>query len=91
MTVHDQIRANRWRTLVVLFGFAVLVAAIVLGIAGAYDPSFAGLFGIGAVIYGLVAYFNSGKMVASIAGAHPITRNDHRELWNAVDNAAIAA
>jgi len=75
----------------VLLGFGLLVVAIVLAIAGAYSPSFAGLFGMGAVVYGIVAYLNSGKMVASIAGAHPITRSEHRDLWNAVDNAAIAA
>ena len=91
MTVYDQIRANRWRTVVVLFGFAVLIAALVLAIGGLYDPSIAGMLGVVAVIYGLIAYFQSGRIVAGVAGAHPITRSEHRELWNAVDNAAIAA
>ncbi|MCW2926533.1 MAG: HtpX-2 peptidase [Thermoleophilia bacterium] len=91
MTVHDQIRANRWRTLVVLLGFGVLILVIVAIIAGAYDPSLAGLFGAGALVYGLFAYRSSGAMLASISGAKPITRQEHRELWNAVDNAAIAA
>lgn len=91
MTVHDQIRANRWRTLVVLMGFGVLILAVVAVVGGAYDPSLAGLIGAGALIYGLIAYRSSGKMVASISGARPITRSQHPELWNSVDNAAIAA
>jgi heat shock protein HtpX len=57
----------------------------------AYDPSLAGVVGIIAIVYGLISYFASGRMVAAISGARPITRSEHRELWNAVDNAAIAA
>jgi heat shock protein HtpX len=49
------------------------------------------MLGAVAIVYGVIAYFSSGKIVASVAGAHPITRSEHRELWNAVDNAAIAA
>ncbi|MEO6866956.1 MAG: M48 family metalloprotease [Gaiellales bacterium] len=91
MTVHDQIRANRWRTVLVVFGFALIIAVIVLAVAGLYDPSIAGFIGIGGIIYGLYAWRSAGKMVARLAHAHPITRSEHRELWNAVDNAAIAA
>lgn len=91
MTVHDQIRSNRWRTLVVFAGFAVLVTAIVAIVAGLYHPSLAGFLGAGALIYGLFAWWNSGRLVARVSGARPITRSDHRDLWNSVDNAAIAA
>lgn len=91
MTVHDQIRANRWRTVVVLLGFGVLVLAIAAVVAGAYDPSLAGILAAVALAYGLVAWRTSGRMVARASGARPITRSEHRELWNAVDNAAIAA
>jgi heat shock protein HtpX len=91
MTVHDQIRANRWRTVVVVLGFAVLMLALVAAIGGMYDPSVAGFVGIVAIVYGLIAWRTSGSMVARVSGAHPITRAEHPELWNAVDNAAIAA
>jgi heat shock protein HtpX len=91
MTVGDQIRSNRWRTLVVLAGFGVLIAALVAIVYGAYDPSLAGILGIFSIVYGIIAWRSSGQMVASVSGAHPITRSEHRELWNAVDNAAIAA
>jgi heat shock protein HtpX len=60
-------------------------------VAGLYEPSLAGIIGMVAIVYGLVAWRTSGQMVARISGAHPITRSEHRELWNAVDNAAIAA
>ncbi|MBC7460095.1 MAG: M48 family metalloprotease, partial [Thermoleophilia bacterium] len=91
MTIAAQIRSNRWRTLVVWLGFLALIGAVVLAVANLYDPSLAGLLGIGGIVYGLVAYRASGRIVASVSGAHPITRSEHPELWNAVDNAAIAA
>jgi heat shock protein HtpX len=91
VTVRDQIAANRWRTLLVLLSFALLVFAVIAIIAGVYDPSLAGFVGIVAVVYGLISWFQSGRMVAAVSGAHPIPRSEHRELWNAVDNAAIAA
>lgn len=91
MTVREQIRANQWRTLVVLLGFGTIIAALVLAIGGLYDPSVAGVVGIAAIVYGLFAWRSSGRIVASVAGARPITRAEHPELWNAVDNAAIAA
>jgi heat shock protein HtpX len=91
MTVRQQIAENRWRTLLVLLGFGVLMFAIVAIVYGAYDPSLAGVVGIVAIVYGVIGWFQSGRMVAAVSGAHPITRSEHRELWNAVDNAAIAA
>lgn len=91
MTVHDQIQANRWRTLIVLAGFGVLVFGLFLAVAGFYEPSIAGIAAIGFLIYGLFAWRSSGQIVARVSGARPITRMDHPELWNAVDNAAIAA
>ena len=91
VTVYDQIQSNRWRTCVVLLGFGVIIAALALAIAGLYSPSFAGFAAIGMIVYGLIAWRNSGAIIARVADAHPITRSEHRELWNAVDNAAIAA
>ncbi len=91
MTVHDQIRDNRWRTLVVLLGFGMLIVSVMAAIWWGYDPSIAGMVGIFAIVYGLIAWRGSGSMIASVSHAKPITRSEHRELWNAVDNAAIAA
>lgn len=91
MTVGQQISENRWRTLIVVLGFAALILALTLAIAGLYDPSLAGFVGAASVAYGLIAWLNSGKIVASVAGARPITRDEYKDLWNAVDNAAIAA
>jgi heat shock protein HtpX len=91
MTVQAQINANRWRTTIVLAGFGVLVLGVFLAVAGFFDPSLAGIAAAGFLAYGLYSWRTSGQLVARVSGARPITRMDHRELWNAVDNAAIAA
>ena len=74
MTLQEQIRANRLRTAVVLLGFGFLVAALVVGVAGLYDPGIAGVVGIAAIAYGVFSYFSSGKIIAAASGAHPSPR-----------------
>ena len=91
MTLQEQIRSNRLRTGVVLLGFAFLVAALVVGVAGLYDPGIAGVVGIAAIAYGIFSYFSSGKIIAAASGAHPVTKAEQPELYRAVENAAIGA
>ncbi|MGB0613280.1 MAG: hypothetical protein ACPGN4_03920, partial [Miltoncostaeaceae bacterium] len=80
MTLQQQIRANRWRTLLLFVLFAVLAAVILGAVALVADLSILIVAGIGLVVYGLVMWFASGSVVASLAGAHPITRDQHPEL-----------
>jgi heat shock protein HtpX len=47
--------------------------------------------GVVAVVYGVFAYFASGSMVAAMAGAHPVTREQAPELVRIVENVAIGA
>ena len=91
MTLQQQIRANRWRTLLLFVLFAVLAAVILAAVALVADLSLLIVVGIGLVVYGLVMWFASGSVVASLAGAHPITRDQHPELWQAVEAAAVGA
>lgn len=91
MTLQEQIRSNRLRTVVVWLGFLAIIAAIVLAVWGLYSPGLAGVLGAVGIIYGLIAYRESGRMVASVAHASPISRADAPELWHVVDTAAIAS
>jgi heat shock protein HtpX len=91
VTLQEQIRSNRLRTGVVLLGFGFLVAALVVGVAGLYEPGIAGIVGIGAIAYGVFSYFRSGQIIAAASGAHPTTKAEQPELYRAVENAAIGA
>ena len=91
MTLQQQIRGNRWRTLLLFGLFAVLIALILGAVSLVADPSLLIVVGVALVIYGVVMWFASGSVVASLAGASPITRDQHPELWQAVDAAAVGA
>ncbi len=91
MTLQQQIRANRWRTLLLFVLFGVLIAIVLGAVYFFVDTSLLIVIGIGLIIYGVIMWFASGSVVASLAGAHPITRDQHPELWQAVEAAAVGA
>ena len=91
MTLQQQIRANRFRTVLVLAAFGLLMIALG-GAAYAIGGSGIGLLVlvVGAV-YGVVAYISSGSMVAKLTGAHPVTREEWPEVYHLIDTVSIAA
>lgn len=91
MTLQQQIRSNRWRTFILFGLFGVLIALVLAAASLAVDLPVLILIGVGLIIYGVVCWFASGAMVAALAGAHPITRDQHPELWQAVEAAAVGA
>jgi heat shock protein HtpX len=91
VTLQQQIRSNRWRTLLVLLGFGVLSAAFVGVIFLAYKPGVAGIVGIIAIVYGLISWFAAGSIIAAASGAHKVTKEQQPDLYRALENVAIAA
>jgi heat shock protein HtpX len=91
VTLQEQIRANRWRTLLLFVLF--LAVFLVVGLAVSIRYGIDGLLvtGVVAIVYGVISYFASGSMVASMAGAHPVTKEQAPELVRVVENVAIAA
>ena len=91
MTLQEQIRANRRRTAVVFLGFAVLILAFVAIIGGAYSPGLAGVLGIFMIGYGLISYYASGRIIAAVSHAKPVTKQDQPRVYRLLENVAIAA
>ena len=65
MTLQQQIRANRWRTLWLLFLFAVLVGVLGLVLGYAFDPSLLIVVGVVGILYGIFSWISAGKIVAN--------------------------
>lgn len=91
MTLQEQIRANRFRSGIVLAGFLLLLL-VVAGLVGAVlDLSLGIVFLAGAAIYVLFALIQSRGMVARMTGAHEVAPNELRPLRRLLDNVSIAA
>lgn len=91
MTLQQQIRSNRLRTLLLLFVFAGIVTAIAAVVGLLYDPAVAPFVLGGGVLYGLYAWFVSWKMVAAMTRAKPVDAASAPGLYHLVDTVAIAA
>lgn len=91
MTLQEQIRSARMRTVVVVAAFMLLMAVIVAAIYVGFGEGYGLIIALVAVGYGIFAYVAAGSIVASTSGAHPITKEQAPELYRSVENAAIAA
>lgn len=88
--MYDQIAANKRKTVVLMFGFFVLAAAIAW-LIGAYFNDFG--YTIFALVfsffYALWSYFGSAKLAVALNGAHQISKKDDPRYWRIVENLAI--
>jgi len=91
MTLQEQIRSARMRTVLVLFLFIVLVALVVAAVYVFFGQGFGLIMALVAVGYGIFAYVAAGSIVASASGARPVSKEEAPELYRTVENAAIAA
>ena len=91
MTLQEQIRSARMRTVIVVAAFMLLAAVIVAAVYVGFGEGYGVIIGLVAIGYGIFAYVAAGSIVASTSGAHPISKDQAPELYRSVENAAIAA
>jgi heat shock protein HtpX len=91
VSLQEQIRANRWRTLWLLVLFAILIGAIgaILGVA--FNWALLAVVGGIGLVYAIVSWMNAGKMVAAVTGAQPADRAQYPRLYHIVETVAVAA
>jgi heat shock protein HtpX len=93
--MHELIRANRRRSLILIAAMAVLLAAVGYA-AGEYLARGAGAFGVALalIVWGvqaLVSYYAGGKIVLALSNARKIEKNDHPVLFNVVEEMCVAS
>ena len=97
-SMHDQVRSNERNTWVLITVFVVLLSAlgVTIGLALGGVTSAAGL--IGALVAGGIAFvmvmlgfFAGGNMILAMSGAREIKHADDPQLFNVVEEMAIAA
>jgi heat shock protein HtpX len=92
----DEIRRNRRRSWVLMFltGLLLVVTGGVFGSAYGGDAGAAAglVLALGlALVLGLVSYFGGGSIMLSASGARRIEKRDHPQLFNVVEEMAIAS
>jgi heat shock protein HtpX len=91
VTLQEQIRGNRLRSGIVVFGF-VLLLLIVAGLIGAIFNLSLGVVALaGAGIYAIFALLQSRSMIGRMTGAQPVDQHQIEPLRRLVENVSIAA
>ena len=91
MTLKEQIRATRWRTLWLLLLFALLVGVIAGALDLDFDFSLLIVVAIVAFAYAIFSWFSAGRIVAAVTGAKPANRAEYPRLYHVLETVAIAA
>jgi heat shock protein HtpX len=91
VTLQEQIRSNRLRSAIVVFGF-VLLLLVLAGLVGAVLDVSIGVAALAiAAVYALIAIVRARSMVARLTGAHEVDEAEIRPLRRLVENVSIAA
>jgi heat shock protein HtpX len=91
VTLQEQIRANRWRTLWLLLLFALLVGALGAIAGFAFNLSLLIVVAIIGFVYAIFSWLAAGRIVAAVTGAKPADRAAYPRLYHVVETVAIAA
>lgn len=98
MDFYKQISHNKKMTYVLflmfflLIGFLSLVLSFVLDIYfGAGFILFFSIFGFLTIIFAIISYYNSDKIVTSIAGAKEAPKEQFKQLYNIVEELCLAS
>lgn len=92
MKVYSEISSNKLKTWIIMFLFVIFITTVIYVFSNALGYGLP-LVGIGLIVSGLMSlgsYYYSDKMVLAMSGAHEIKREDHKELYNTVENLTIA-
>ncbi len=99
--MYEQIAKNRTKTVFIIIGFVVFIAAVGFalgyyvdyryGINSSYSILFMVLALIIAIIMTFASYYNSDKIVLSLTRARPISREENPRIYYMVEGLSIAA
>jgi heat shock protein HtpX len=91
VTLQQQIRSNRFRSVIVVAGFALLLL-LLAGLVGlALDVSLGVVALVAAVLYGIFATARSRSMISGMTGAREVDSRELVPLRRVVENVSIAA
>jgi heat shock protein HtpX len=89
--MYSDIAANKRKTVYIMAGFFVFVAAVAWLFGRMIGDTPYITYGaiIGSFIYAIFCYFSGGRMALAANGAQEIQKHDNPKLWRIVENLAI--
>lgn len=97
MTAYTEVSANRFKTWLIMFVFAVFITALayIFAVAlGGNAPSALAFSGLALILAGIMnffSYYTSDKLVMAISGAKQIQKKDNPDVFRIVENLCIAS
>jgi heat shock protein HtpX len=91
VTLQQQIRANRLKSLIVIFGFVFLLLLLAGLVGVAFDLSLGVVALLGAAVYGIFALVRHRSIVSRLTHAQETDPESIRPLRRLVENVSIAA
>lgn len=92
MLTYDHISSNKNRTALLITVFLLLIIALGWTFSYAYQEPGILFFAVGfSIVMSLISYYQSDKITLWMSQARPVDRNANPELYNLVENLAIAA
>lgn len=89
--MYSQIAANKRRSVVIIFGFLVLIG-VISWFLSRYLSNNNSIFYVVlgcAAIYAIITYFTASRMALAVNGAKEITQKDNPRLWRIIENLSI--
>ena len=93
MAIYRQIEANRWNTALLMFGFVVLVAAVVevfaLALGLGHEAAIIAL--VAGSLFAVIGYYSSSSIILRMSQAREITHDENPDLYHIVENLCIGS
>jgi len=92
VSFYEEIKSNNRMTyfLFIIFFFLIIILGILVSLVTDFYL-FVPIFGFIAIVYILVSYYNSDKIVTAISGAKPADEQQFKQLHNIVEEMALAS
>lgn len=93
LNVYEQVDQNKKRSWILIIGFVLVVSSLswVLGQASGYGLSWVGTALVVSGLISFSSYYWSDKIILSISGAKPASRQEHFNFYTVSENLAMAA
>ena len=90
--MYKQIAANKRNTVIIIFGFIILISAIGCAFAYAFNDWYITIYVlVVSSIYALIQYFLASRLAVAMTGAKPVEKRDNPRLYRVVENLSITS